>query len=396
MFASTVDRTFALIKTYDTENIIMKKNKLKLFVLPLFFAAIGVNGFTQCDLGTVSFARSTDQVGSSPDGKTILSAQGNAGHFSSDLNDGDIASFAPVMLTHPGSAGPQITGGAHVTYTITYKTLQEANLYINMSRGSFASSSVFQNVTIKGFNGRDEVFSETVSTIVQTSDSWQTTGNNEKGTFKTPTGEFDKITISATTVSGGSGSGLWLQIFEVERISKSASVLPDGTGLAEACPEMALPINFGTDFSASIKDDQLTVNWSTMTETNSDHFVIEASKNGEHFMELGTVKSNAENGKSSQKIEYTFTQKTSNALALAGYSAFGLGMLLLSFRRKKLMFSAILFCLGTGLFFTSCSKDDTVDQTNLLTKKDSFIRIKQVDKDGSFDYSPTFKVSYLE
>ncbi len=74
--------------------------------------------------------------------------------------------------------------------------------------------------------------------------------------------------------------------------------------------------------SALPKNNQLTVSWSTSSETNNAYFYIEASKDGVNFEKLGdkVVLSKAEHGNSSAALFYTF-ETDINAATLIGLSA---------------------------------------------------------------------------
>lgn len=86
-----------------------------------------------------------------------------------------------------------------------------------------------------------------------------------------------------------------------------------------------LPVTFG-DIMAIIKNGILQINWTSITETNNSHFIIEASTDGRHFTKVGTVQSKAESGNSSSSLNYSFeTNAGSVAFAsLAGLAVLGL------------------------------------------------------------------------
>ncbi|MGC4231773.1 MAG: right-handed parallel beta-helix repeat-containing protein [Niabella sp.] len=150
-----------------------------------------------------------------------------------------------------------------------------------------------------------------------------------------------------------------------------------------------LPVTFG-NITAFIRNNTLNVNWSTLTETNNSYFEIEASVNGKDFTKIGQVISKTETGNSSLQLNYEFSSSL-NGGALAA----GIGMLLLGSagfglsRRKKHLFM-LLAAAGIGLSIAGCTKDDgfSVEDSN----SSLYIRIKQVDKDGSFEYSKVIKV----
>ncbi len=140
----------------------------------------------------------------------------------------------------------------------------------------------------------------------------------------------------------------------------------------------SLPVTFGT-IAPVIKNETLTVNWQTLTETNNDHFIIEASTDGKVFKEIGTLASNTPDGSSDKSIQYTFTlQNTGTGLASVAVVGLLAGLLFFTKRNRKWMMLAA--CSLT--VFISCSKSITDNEDHPL-----FIRIGQVDKDGSSTYS---------
>jgi hypothetical protein len=68
------------------------------------------------------------------------------------------------------------------------------------------------------------------------------------------------------------------------------------------CP-LVLPIELFR-FTGECKEEEIVLNWSTMTEKNNDHFSIERSEDGVNFIHLGDVKGA---GTSNKMMNYTFT-----------------------------------------------------------------------------------------
>lgn len=137
--------------------------------------------------------------------------------------------------------------------------------------------------------------------------------------------------------------------------------------------------------NAILKGNNLQVNWATATETNNDHFEIEASTNGTDFTKIGNIKSKAENGNSEIELKYSF-EKNSADIAFA-ISLLALGLVLPVKRKYRWIFTAIIIS-GLLLFNSSCTKNN--DQV-VSNKDDLFIRIAQVDKDGAKTYSQVVK-----
>lgn len=156
--------------------------------------------------------------------------------------------------------------------------------------------------------------------------------------------------------------------------------------------ESVLPVAF-TQVSAKSIGTNVQVNWTTASEANNHHFEIEASTDGKTFKKLKTVQS--KNGNSSQVQEY---QETITLTDIATVLAFPLLLGFIGFgqisRRRKIAFSLIgIFALATC--FVACQKEASgllsqkdQDRTGIISgQKNIYIRIKQVDNDGKFNYS---------
>lgn len=67
-----------------------------------------------------------------------------------------------------------------------------------------------------------------------------------------------------------------------------------------------LPVEL-TKFTGYNKASSNVLEWTTNTETNNKHFILEKSDDGIEFSTLAIIKSKAENGNSGQKLNYFFT-----------------------------------------------------------------------------------------
>ncbi|MGN7783661.1 hypothetical protein ACTJIJ_04015 [Niabella sp. 22666] len=144
-----------------------------------------------------------------------------------------------------------------------------------------------------------------------------------------------------------------------------------------------LPVTFG-DITAAIKHTTLLVNFTTVSEKNNDRFIIEASKDGIHFKETGIIKSLAKDGNSNIPLQYSFSMNY-GGLGMAGVGLFTI--LLLPFRKKRRLLIVMTFaCVGS---FISCKKNP--DKISSGVTDNVFIRIAQVDKDGTAHYSKIVK-----
>jgi len=75
---------------------------------------------------------------------------------------------------------------------------------------------------------------------------------------------------------------------------------------------ISLPVKF-VSFTLARQQSAVLVQWSTAMETNSSHFIIERSADGTNWTGIGTVKAA---GESSSLINYTYTDKTATGSVL--------------------------------------------------------------------------------
>lgn len=150
---------------------------------------------------------------------------------------------------------------------------------------------------------------------------------------------------------------------------------------------VALWVTFGS-IDAYVKGNNLHVNWTTEKEVNNDHFEIEASIDGEQFATIGTLKSKAENGNSDITLNYEWTGKAGMNLSVLSYLAFVL-ILLLFVRRKRTIVLATVAISFVVFAQISCKKD----KDSITDAENYFIRIAQIDKDGTKTYSKVVRVN---
>lgn len=145
-----------------------------------------------------------------------------------------------------------------------------------------------------------------------------------------------------------------------------------------------LPVTFGT-VTAFLKNNQLTVNWETLSETACDRFIVQTSVDGKNFTDIGTLKSKSADGNSSEVLSYNFE---SPVLPItAAFSAILLTSCLYTRKRKALL--VLIFSTIIALAW-SCNRNSAELATNANNYK--FIRIVQIDKDSSLHYSKVISI----
>ena len=154
---------------------------------------------------------------------------------------------------------------------------------------------------------------------------------------------------------------------------------------------MPLPVNFGS-IQVSVHENILTIKWETLHEINNDHFDIEISNDGKIFEKAATIKSKYSEGNSSNVTEYlTQVDLEQNKVLFIVLPLFFL-LFSVFYRRKpafNIFFFSLLILTITGL--SSCKKSATKDF--LENGQKIFVRIAQVDKDGTTKFSRIIKVA---
>ncbi|GAB3424928.1 NHL repeat-containing protein [Niabella aquatica] len=143
-----------------------------------------------------------------------------------------------------------------------------------------------------------------------------------------------------------------------------------------------LPVTFGS-ISASFNGSELNINWQTLSETNNDHFEVQVSEDGKNFTIVNTLASKAPNGNSDSLLEYNLSFSLGASAALSGLGVLSLLALAVPGKRRKWMSIAASFVIGVAVW-SSCTKTGTAAISGM---KKAYVRIAQVDKDGTKSYS---------
>jgi hypothetical protein len=209
-------------------------------------------------------------------------------------------------------------------------------------------------------------------------------------TSDTPTGGYGYTGVNrgATGVDNANRTGK-LNIGDISGATGGTMLSPANFGISNN--PLVLPVQFA-DISATVKSGVLFVNWTTASEKNNKSFEVEASADGAHFTTIGTVDSKALNGNSDTSLSYEFSADLPGmAMATSGFVVALLALAALTmglqFRRKLLLAGLMLagICIGT----IGCQKKGSEPVSD---GKKAFIRIAQIDQNGSKTYSKTVKV----
>ncbi|MCH5600632.1 hypothetical protein [Niabella ginsengisoli] len=186
-----------------------------------------------------------------------------------------------------------------------------------------------------------------------------------------------------STITIPTGSAMNIEFLNSSVNPNSGSFGIDDIVLISDTP---LPINFG-EIQAVQQHGEMNIGWTTFKETNNDYFEVQLSRNGVRFETIKTVQS--KNGNSEMPQHYDTTISMSGTTILLGIP-FLVILLFFSWRRKSwpsfLLAVMVISSVGTA----SCTKGEAGLQET--ENSQLFIRIKQVDKDGSQTYSKVVKV----
>lgn len=153
--------------------------------------------------------------------------------------------------------------------------------------------------------------------------------------------------------------------------------------------EAGLPVAFN-DISAHIKNNQVFVSWTTATENNNDHFFVQGSFDGENFASLARVATKAANGASVEPLHYNLSIDTNGPVGALS-AGFLVGFLSLISLKKHRKWLPVL--IGAGFVaFIACHKNE-LRQNPANDHHLQYIRIAQVDKEGTVKYSKTIRVT---
>lgn len=167
-----------------------------------------------------------------------------------------------------------------------------------------------------------------------------------------------------------------------------------GYGIITSPCTSTTPVIF-VDVAAQLNQGILTFKWTTTSESNNLHFVIEGSSDGVNWEQVGTTDSYWSDGNGSTSHAYTFNYNDTITTEAGVGSGIILVFILLSgllFKKKKRSeVPALIGLVFLSLTIFSCHKTSV---STITATKYSYFRLSQVDKDGTVSYYQTvFKVN---
>ena len=149
-----------------------------------------------------------------------------------------------------------------------------------------------------------------------------------------------------------------------------------------------LPVTFGS-ITASLSGDKLNISWQTLSETNNNHFEVQVSEDGKIFTTVYTLASKARNGNSDSLLNYSVSFELGASVALSGLGLLSLLALAVPGKRRKWISLAVSLAIGIAVW-SSCTKADIAIGEGV---ERIYVRIAQVDKDGTKSYSKAVVVN---
>ncbi|MBO9595383.1 MAG: hypothetical protein J7599_20950 [Niabella sp.] len=211
------------------------------------------------------------------------------------------------------------------------------------------------------------------------------TGNSNANPLFTNAGSGNYTLMNGSPAINTGSNQLW----NASNIGETALDLAGAARLVGNAIDMgafesqtALPVSFGS-FRATLKNEQLVFHWSTETETNNDHFLVQVSADGANWKTVQTVQSKAMAGNSHAALEYAVAIPLATLGLSAGFLL--LGVVASNCRRRALAVAAFLVCF---LIF-ACRKNDRIESAETGTL---YARLVQVDKDGTERVSKIIQV----
>jgi len=189
----------------------------------------------------------------------------------------------PLYATHQSIKTNEEIGKSQDLYKITQKDLQDAF-------DKLQSPEVFGGPTTVPVDQMIDKTAEPGETVyTMNSQIFQVSPDGTDGSWST------SITVPSNGI-------FWIRGNNVGNADLGGTV--SGTENIEVTE--AIPITLES-FDVMKKDGHPVLSWATASETNNDYFVIERSFDGRDFEAIDTIKSQAENGTSRARLEYSYT-----------------------------------------------------------------------------------------
>lgn len=332
--------------------------------------------FSLAQTSTERFESEIDENTTFVDNGVLFNIVSNTGRF-----------FIQTSYPNTGWSGTGVDN-AYIDNSGTFNGPQDPNAVANSSLSVKTTSNLFKVnrfwLYLAAVNANNQKVTGTLTVTGKSKGAIRFTQTRSTGFVDTTAITNGYTLIDLTNLNGQNYTGVVIDELQLTVGGDYRYMAVDAfTWVKDAT---VLPVTFGS-VNASVKNKTVSVNWTTKKETANDYFEIEASKDGQQFTKIATVASKATNGNSDVTIDYEWSSKA--ALPLAAVSLIALAFTpFMNMRRKKTWMLALTL-LGVGAFsVTGCSKSGDSINNN----QSYYIRVAQVDKDGTKTFSKVVKV----
>ncbi len=368
-------------KTYKITNINTDSANASLHVITVFSDNVRVSSNNDAAACPLQAPPINGDFGDAPDSYATLGSSDGARHIMPIGTTPLLSMGAPAGTTAEVDGEPSVAANTDEDNGVTTQPITTTSALIQ---------------TISAYSVTVNVVNNTTSTAYLYGwIDWNNNGkfdNDERVTATVAANTTQNVTLnwSGITLTGPMNDEGTYARFRISTDNVSASrpigQAPNGEVedyyIAYTTPlSVPLPATF-SGLQAKIVNGRLVVNWVTLTETNTDHFIIDVSKDGKTFGKIGTVNSKALNGNSDSPISYDFSTPVSTAASVLAIALLGLAFAGNSKNRKWLFAATAIMLIAIGI---SCNKynDRPIDDKDGIY----FIKVSSVDKDGTIKES---------
>ena len=329
------------------------------------------HGFLFVFLCAQNFASSqsiifSENMGDTPEssnrGARVYSSYKNSGIVTYDASSAASAyivsnsnsSSTPYYSTASGGNFLMLTGNTAAYFSISNINISGAtNIKLQFGMGKSAPTDNGNGLTVEVFVDGVAILPVYRPTIAGNTATWTLI----TPAINIPNGNRLSIKLSNTNTVTGS--------YRIDDIALIANVL--------------VPVTFG-NIEAVQTNNNIKINWTTLSEKNNSYFDIEVSKDGKQFRKIATIQSKAVNGNADYPLHYEYSVSLNEMATLAILPVL-LGLFVTGYkRRQNIWLSLIAICM----IIIACNKQNVLpaDMPNRF-----FVRIAQADVDGTKAYS---------
>ncbi len=219
------------------------------------------------------------------------------GTSQSNIIGGSAANANTIAYTR----GERPTDGDGVTIGGTAGDFNEVtfnSIYCNLGEGIVRDGTSNENVAVPVISASNP------NDINGTGDNGHTIHIYRNTTTGSNCNCEGEIYVGTTTVAGGVWSfthNLGLSAAEAQSVSATQTTTNNSTSAFAAC-SAPMPVNYGS-IKLVEESEGLSLTWITAQEINNSHFIIQVSKDGYNFIDIGVVQGM---GNSNQPLFYSF------------------------------------------------------------------------------------------